>query len=174
MKHLKSLKKRISIQGKLYEVDLTKIPEDYIEKLKNSFNELDEDKTGTVGVNEICSFLDSCGLPSNEEDVIKNYFDDIDEDNDFQLDFTEFVMRFAPRTEIINDLVVSAFRNFAPTNAKFIDVLQVKKDLMHLGNNKFSEEEFEASMKYLGLKENDTIEYEEFVKMWREKAKVFD
>ena len=174
MKSLKSLKKRLSIAGKEYEVDLSILSEDQIEKLRQSFNELDEDKGGSIGVNEICIFLEDSGLPSSPEEVMQNYFDDIDKDNDYQLDFTEFCMRFAPRTEIIKDRVISAFRNFAPTQAKFIDVAQLKRVLMNLGTHRFSQEEFDASLKYLGLKEKDSINYEEFVVMWRDKAKVFD
>ena len=174
MNSLKKMKRTLTIQGKLYEVDLTKVPAEHIEKLKLSFNELDEDKSGSIGVPEICDFLDNCGLSSSPEEVMQNYFDDIDKDNDYQLDFTEFCMRFAPRTEIIGDKVISAFRNFAPSQTKFIDVAQLKRVLMNLGNHRFTEEEFATSIKYLGLKDNDCINYEEFVKMWREKAKVFD
>ena len=174
MKSLKSLKKTISIGGRDYQVDLSVLGEDHIEKLRNSFNELDDDKSGSIGVDEIVSFLEDTGLPSSPEEVMQNYFDDIDKDNDYQLDFTEFCMRFAPRTEIIGDKVISAFRNFAPSQTKFIDVAQLKRVLMNLGNHRFTEEEFATSIKYLGLKDNDCINYEEFVKMWREKAKVFD
>jgi Ca2+-binding EF-hand superfamily protein len=174
METLKTLKKTISIQGKLYEVDLSKIPAKDIEKLKASFNELDEDKSGHIGVEEIMDFLEGCGLPSSRQEVLENYYDDIDKDNDYQLDFVEFVMRFAPRTELIKDKVVDAFRNFAPSKSKFIDVRQLKRVLITLGEQKFSEQEFESALKYLNLEENDTIEFEEFVEIWREKAKVFD
>ena len=54
---------------------------------------------------------------------MQNYFDDIDKDNDYELDFEEFLMRFAPRTEVVTDRVINAFRNFAPSRAKFIVVL---------------------------------------------------
>ena len=37
---------------------------------------------------------------------------------------------------------------------------------MNLGNNKFSQEELDTVLKYLRLKENDTIEFEAFVTMW--------
>lgn len=171
---LKTLKRRISIQGKMYEVDFSSFDDGEIQKLKKSFNELDEDKTGTIGVEEIKEFLESVGLAQTTEEVMQNFFDGIDKDGDYQLDFPEFVARFAPRTEIIDDRVVQAFRNFAPVRGKFIDVLQVKRVLMKLGNNLFSEEEFNSTMKYLNLKETDVIEFEEFVKVWRERAKIFD
>jgi Ca2+-binding EF-hand superfamily protein len=174
MKHLKSLKKAITINHKKYEVDLSKVPTDTIEKLRASFIELDEDQSGHIGVPEIMEFLEGIGQNISEEEVIENYFDENDKDNDFQLDFTEFVMRFAPRTEIIDDLVITAFRNFAPVRSEFIDVSQLKRVLMNLGTNKFSEEEFNSAAKYLSLKENGKIEFIDFVKTWREKAKVYD
>jgi len=174
MKSLKSLKKQITIQGIKYEIDLTKVPADVIERLRNSFNELDDDKSGYIGIDEIADFLEGIGKPSSREEIIENFFDENDKDNDFQLDFTEFVMRMAPRSEIIDDYVINAFRNFAPTNSEYIDVMQLKRVLMNLGNNKFTEEEFNSAMKYLSLKELDKIQYHSFVESWRAKAKVYD
>lgn len=167
---LRNSRRSITKNGIRYEIDLGAIPEEIVDSLRIAFNSLDMDNSGKIGIPEIQEFLEEHGNPLTEEEVIENFFEH-DKDSDYQLDFEEFAARMAPMQEIINDPVIEAFKNFAG-KSKFIDAIQLKRILVSLGKNKFTEEEVDTVFKELGIKIADIIEYEKFVKEWREKANL--
>lgn len=163
-------RRSVTRNGIKYEIDLTAIPEDVIETLRKAFNSLDHDNSGKIGIEEIREFLEDNGNPLTREQVIENFFEH-DKDGDCQLDFEEFASRMAPLHEIIYDPVIEAFKNFAG-KSKFIDAIQLKRILVRLGKNKFTDEEVDTVFKELNVKMSDVIEYEKFVQEWREKANL--
>lgn len=167
---LRNSKRSIFKNGKKYEVDLSAIPDDVVESLRHAFNALDQDNSGRIGIEEIQEFLEDHGNPLSKEQVIENFFE-YDKDGNYFLDFEEFASRMAPLQEIITDPVIEAFKNFAG-KSKFIDAIQLKRILVSLGKNKFTEEEVDVVFKELGIKMSDIIEYEKFVKEWREQANL--
>jgi len=169
---LRNSNRSITKNGKRYEVDLRAIPDDVVESLRIAFNALDIDNSGKIGIKEIQEFLEDNGNPLTKEQVIENFFDH-DKNGDLELDFEEFASRMAPLHEIILDPVIEAFKNFAG-KSKFIDAIQLKRILVSLGKNKFTEEEVDVVFKELGIKISEIIEYEKFVKEWREKANLLE
>ena len=167
---LRNSKRSITKNGRRYEIDLSAIPEEIVESLRRAFLNLDKDNSGKIGIHEIQEFLEDNGNPLTREQVIENFFEH-DKDGDFSLDFEEFASRMAPTYEIIKDPVIEAFKNFAG-NSKFLDAIQLKRILVTLGKNKFTEEEVDTVFKELGIKISDIIDYEKFVKEWRENAKL--
>lgn len=165
---LRNSRRSITKNGKRYEIDLSAIPEDIVESLRKAFNSLDHDNSGKIGIEEIQEFLEDHGNPLSKEQVIENFFEH-DKNRDYQLDFEEFASRMAPLQEIITDPVIEAFKNFAG-KSKFLDAIQLKRILVTLGKNRFTDEEVDTVFKELGIKISDMIEYENFVKEWREKA----
>ena len=169
---LRNSRRSITKNGKRYEVDLSCIPDEIVDSLRSAFNSLDVDNSGKIGIEEISEYLEDNGHPLSREEIIENFFEH-DKNRDFELDFEEFAARMAPLQEIIVDLVVDAFKNFAG-KSKFIDAIQLKRILMNLGNAKFTEDEVNTVFKEIGIKMSDMIEYEKFVKDWREKANIVE
>ncbi len=167
---LRNSKRSITRNGKKYQIDLSEIPEEVLDNLRNAFISLDYDGSGLIGIEEIQEFLEEHGNPLKREEIIDTFFED-DKNHDYQLDFEEFASRMAPLHQIINDPVIDAFKSFAG-KSKFIDAIQLKRILVTLGKNKFTEEEVDTVFKELEIKISEIIEYEKFVKEWREKANL--
>jgi len=167
---LRESRRSIVRNGKKYEIDLSVIPDKVVEYLRNAFNDLDYNKSGKIGVDELQEFLDNNGVSMDRDQVILNFFEN-DKDGDLELDFEEFASRMGKISEIKNDPVIEAFKNFAG-KSKFIDAIQLKRILIKLGNQKFTDEEVDTVFKELGIKLSDKIEYESFVTNWREKANL--
>lgn len=58
--------------------------------MKKYFEELDTDRSGMIGPNEIEETLISLGLAKNEDDV-QDIVDELDQDGNGELDFDEFL-----------------------------------------------------------------------------------
>ena len=167
---LRESRRSFTRNGKKYLIDLSVIPKDTVETLRGAFNSLDHDNSGKIGIDEIREFLEDNGNPLSREQVIENFFE-YDKNGDLELDFEEFASRMAPLNELITDPVIEAFKNFAG-KSKFIDAIQLKRILVTLGKNKFTEQEVDTVFKELGVKISDMIEYEKFVNDWREQANL--
>lgn len=171
---MSTLRKSISIHGRIYEIDIEKIPAEILNELRIAFDHLDQDKSGKIGIDEFQEYLYDNGTSMTVEEIKENFFDDNDVNNDFELDFYEFAARMAPRTEIIIDKVIEAFRNFAGKNSKYIDPWQLKHILMNLGNDRFTEEEVKEIFEHVEIAMGKPLQYENFVQDWREKANIQD
>ncbi len=165
-----NLRHSVVHSGKVFHRDLSKIPEDVLDNLRKAFNSLDDDNSGKIRIEEIQEYLEDNGNPLTREEIIDNFFDH-DYDGDYELDFEEFASRMAPIQEIIIDPVIDAFNNFAG-KLKHIDAIQLKRILINLGDHKFTEDEVNTVFKAIGIKMSDIIEYEPFVKDWRERANL--
>jgi Ca2+-binding EF-hand superfamily protein len=169
--------KTITKNGKKVLVRLDKLGEEQIRYFKKSFDELDVDSQGTIGIDEIIQYLDDIGIKMTVEEVKESYFED-DENGDYELDFEEFVARMALREDVIEakpepepepiDEVVDAFLFFTEQR-KFIDILQLKSVLMNSGENKFTTEEFDEMMALTGHQVSDKFNVEEYVPEWKAK-----
>lgn len=149
-------------------VHLESIPADTLENLRKAFDNLDVDRSGNIGINELTEFHADIGNPLSEEQIIDTYFKD-DKNGDYQLSFEEFAARMASREKVVDDEVIAAFKYFNG-KLKYMDVGQLKFILTQLGGEeKFSEEEFQMLLRETGQKINDKFDYENYVKEWRSK-----
>ena len=66
-----------------------------------------------------------------------------------------------------DDPVLQAFRDFDKDDDGKITNYEFKYILTHVGENKFSEKEVDAFFKDCNLNENDELDYEDFILLWR-------
>ena len=151
--------------GKKEKIHLDKFSEKQIELLRQSFNELDKDGSGRIGVDELMEFQENIGQNCTRQEIIDGYFQD-DENGDLTLTFEEFISRLATRENMDTDEVVEAF-NFFTEGRKYCDVVQLKSILMNSGDQKFTDEEFKELMQLTGHVPSDKFECEPYVKDWR-------
>ena len=96
----------------------------------------------------------------------------VDASADGEVDFEEFVMLMEKQVHnLSDDPVLLAFRDFDKNDDGKITNREFKYILTHVGENTFSEEEVEGLFKDCGLKEEDELEYEDFVLLWRKHMK---
>ena len=70
-----------------------------------------------------------------------------------------------------DDPVLDAFRDFDKNDDGKITNHEFRYILTHVGDNLYTDEEVDALFKECDLKEDDDLEYEEFVLFWRNQMK---
>ena len=66
-----------------------------------------------------------------------------------------------------DDTVVNAFRDFDKNDDGKITNHEFRYILTHVGENLFTDEEVDALFKECDLKEDDNLNYEDFIAFWR-------
>ena len=154
----------IGKDGKKTQINLAHFTETQIELLRQSFNELDKDGSGRIGVEELMEFQENIGQNCDRQEIIDGYFQD--DDGDMTLTFEEFISRLATRENMDVDEVVDAMMFFTE-GRKYMDIVQLKSVLMNCGDNKFTDEEFKELIRLTGHEPSDKFEVEKYVKNWR-------
>ena len=143
------------------------IPEDKVAEYKESFDMFDRNKKGKITINDITKIMKNFGYPLSKEEARK-MVSSVDSSGDGEVDFEEFVMLMEKHIHnISDDPVLQAFREFDKNDDGKITNHEFKYILTHVGENIFTEEEVNNLFKECGLKEDDEIEYEDFILFWR-------
>ena len=156
----------VNKDGKKEKIHLEQFTKTQIDLLRQSFNELDEDGSGRIGVEELMQFQENIGQNSTREEIIDGYFQD--DDGDMTLTFEEFISRLASRETLDMDEVIDAMMFFTE-GRKYMDVVQLKSVVMNCGDNKFTDDEFKELIRQTGHEPSDKFEVEKYVKDWRGK-----
>jgi calmodulin len=147
------------------------IPEDKVAEYKEAFDMFDRNKTGTLSIGDITKIMKNFGYPMTKEEA-RGMISNVDASGDGEVDFEEFVMLMEKQVHnLSDDPVLLAFRDFDKNDDGKITNREFKYILTHVGENTFSEEEVEGLFKDCGLKEEDELEYEDFVLLWRKHMK---
>ena len=147
------------------------IPEEKLQEYKEAFNMFDRNKKGTLSIGDITKIMKNFGYPMTKEEA-RGMISNVDASGDGEVDFEEFVMLMEKQVHnLSDDPVLLAFRDFDKNDDGKITNREFKYILTHVGENTFSEEEVEGLFKDCGLKEEDELEYEDFVLLWRKHMK---
>ena len=147
------------------------IPEDKVAEYKEAFDMFDRNKTGTLSIGDITKIMKNFGYPMTKEEA-RGMISNVEASGDGEVDFEEFVMLMEKQVHnLSDDPVLLAFRDFDKNDDGKITNREFKYILTHVGENTFSEEEVEGLFKDCGLKEEDELEYEDFVLLWRKHMK---
>ena len=147
------------------------IPEDKVAEYKEAFDMFDRNKTGTLSIGDITKIMKNFGYPMTKEEA-RGMISNVDASGDGEVDFEEFVMLMEKQVHnLSDDPVLLSFRDFDKNDDGKITNREFKYILNHVGENTFSEEEVEGLFKDCGLKEEDELEYEDFVLLWRKHMK---
>ena len=147
------------------------IPEEKLQEYKEAFNMFDRNKKGTLSIVDITKIMKNFGYPMSKDEARK-MISDIDSSGDGEVDFDEFVMLMEKQVHNCgDDPVLNAFRDFDKNDDGKITNHEFRYILTHVGDNLYTDEEVDALFKECDLKEDDDLEYEEFVLFWRNQMK---
>ena len=143
------------------------IPEDKLAEYKEAFDMFDKNKKGTLSIGDIVKIMKNFGYPMTKEEA-RSMISNVDSSGDGEVDFDEFVMIMEKQAHNLGeDEVLLAFKDFDKNDDGKITSREFKYILTHVGERTFTEEEVEALFKDCGLKDNEDIEYEDFILFWR-------
>ena len=143
------------------------IPEDKVAEYKEAFDMFDRNKKGTISIGDIVKIMKNFGYPMTKEEA-RSLVSNVDASGDGEVDFEEFVMIMEKQAHNLNDdEVLLAFREFDKNDDGKITNREFKYILTHVGEDPFTEEEVDDLFKDCNLKEEDDLEYDEFVLYWR-------
>ena len=143
------------------------IPKEKLAEYKEAFDMFDRNKKGTLSIGDITKIMKNFGYPMSKEEA-RSMISNVDSSGDGEVDFDEFVMLMEKQIHNLGeDPVVLAFRDFDKNDDGKITNHEFKYILTHVGDNLFTEEEVNNLFSECGLKEDEEIEYEDFILFWR-------
>ena len=149
------------------------IPEDKLHEYKEAFVMFDRNKKGTLSIGDITKIMKNFGYPMTKEEA-RSMISHVDASGDGEVDFEEFVMLMEKQVHNLgDDPVLMAFRDFDKNDDGKITNHEFRYILTHVGENKFTNEEVDEFFKECELKEDDNLEYEEFILFWRTHMKNY-
>ena len=143
------------------------VPEEKLSEYREAFNMFDKNKKGTLSIGDITKIMKNFGYPMTKEEA-RGLISNVDASGDGEVDFEEFVMIMEKQAHNLGeDPVLLAFKDFDKNEDGKITNHEFRYILTHVGENTFTEEEVDSFFKECDLKEDDELEYEEFILFWR-------
>jgi calmodulin len=143
------------------------VPEEKLAEYREAFNMFDRNKKGTLSIGDITKIMKNFGYPMTKEEA-RGMISHVDASGDGEVDFDEFVMLMEKQVHNLgDDPVLLAFRDLDKNSDGKITNQEFRFFLTHVGENTYTDEEVDSLFKECGLKEDDELEYEEFILLWR-------
>ena len=143
------------------------VPEEKLAEYREAFNMFDRNKKGTLSIGDIVKIMKNFGYPMSKEEA-KSMISHLDDSGDGEVDFDEFVMLMERQVNNIDDdPVLLAFRDLDKNSDGKITNQEFRYFLTHIGENIYTNEDVDSLFKECGLKDDDELEYEDFIVFWR-------
>jgi calmodulin len=143
------------------------VPEEKLAEYREAFNMFDRNKKGTLSIGDITKIMKNFGYPMTKEEA-RGMISHVDASGDGEVDFDEFVMLMEKQVHNLgDDPVLLAFRDLDKNSDGKITNQEFRFFLTHVGENTYTDGEVDSLFKDCGLKEDDELEYEEFILLWR-------
>ena len=143
------------------------VPEEKLAEYREAFNMFDRNKKGTLSIGDITKIMKNFGYQMTKEEA-RGMISHVDASGDGEVDFDEFVMLMEKQVHNLgDDPVLLAFRDLDKNSDGKITNQEFRFFLTHVGENTYTDEEVDSLFKDCGLKEDDELEYEEFILLWR-------
>ena len=134
--------------------------------VKETFDNLDEEKNGRIEVQNIRHLLIQLGHKNPSEEEIKEAMKDLDDDNSGDVDYEEFKAWYTTSESRFVANMHNEFDNVDEDNSGGIDKMELKGLLSRLGHE-FSENEVESTFKELDTDGDGVIDRDEFALWYR-------
>lgn len=133
-----------------------------IAQMREEFNSLDRDRSGTISMTELRSALARLGA---SQEHIENLFHSVDVDGSAEINYNEFVAAaMSKRITIDEERLMLAFETLDLENSGFLTKDTIRKAL----GEHMTEAELTEMVQEIDLNGDGQIDYMEFVRYWRE------
>ena len=147
------------------------VPEGKIAQYKKAFDMFDKNGKGKLSIGEITKVMKNFGYPMTKDEV-RSMISQVDSSGNGEVDFEEFVMIMEEQMHNLgDDPVLQAFKDLDKNDDGKIKGYELRYVLTHVGDQLFTDEEIDSLFKDCGLKENDELDYEDFILFWRKNMK---
>ena len=167
LKRLQHFTKMNKLKRRALQIIAGSLTQDEIAGLKNLFEAIDKDRSGSITFNELKDGLMRQGCSVTEQQL-KEIMADVDADGNGTLDLDEFI---AATMHIYNAVkgenLVNAFRSLDMDGSGFLTTGELKAALVS-NNSSISDDEINNIIKDVDKNHDGKIDYEEFATMMRE------
>ncbi|KAL5215425.1 hypothetical protein ABZP36_006826 [Zizania latifolia] len=162
MKQFKEMNKLKQLALKVIAKNLS---EEEIRGLKQMFNNMDTDKSGTITVEELKVGLTKLGSRISEAEV-RNLLEAVDVDKSGSIDYTEFLTAMINKHKLEKEEdLLRAFQHFDKDNSGYITKDELEQAMSEYGMS--SEANIKEVLDEVDKDKDGRIDYEEFVEMMR-------
>ena len=167
LKRLQHFTKMNKLKRRALQIIAGSLTQDEIAGLKNLFEAIDKDRSGSITFNELKDGLMRQGCSVTEQQL-KEIMADVDADGNGTLDLDEFIAATMHIYNAVKDEnLVNAFRSLDMDGSGFLTTGELKAALVS-NNSSISDDEINNIIKDVDKNHDGKIDYEEFATMMRE------
>mmetsp|Transcript_19800 Transcript_19800/g.28472 ORF Transcript_19800/g.28472 Transcript_19800/m.28472 type:complete len:659 (-) Transcript_19800:13-1989(-) len=132
-----------------------------ITQMREEFNVIDKDRSGTISMNELRASLAAMSGGASVTENIEEIFHSVDVDNSAEINYNEFVAAaMCRRITIDEEKLMLAFETLDVDNTGYLTADTIKKAL----GDHMTEEEIQEMVTQIDLNGDGQIDYQEFIK----------
>lgn len=144
-------------------MDISSLPLDKIKQYRDTFHDIDRDRSGTISLDELREYFKLHGREIDER-VLRSVVSLIDTDNSGELDFTEFVqfMTRTTTTEDVESLIRTAFKVFDKDGKGYLLADNLRDTITNMGIS-LNQQDLDEIMAEADTDGNGKLDEQEFV-----------
>ena len=167
LKRLQHFSKMNKLKRRALQIIAGSMTQDEIAGLKNMFETIDKDRSGSITFNELKDGLKKQGSSATEQQL-KDMMADVDADGNGTLNLDEFIAATMHIYNAVKDEnIVNAFRAMDTDNSGYLTADELKAAL-ESSDHGISVDEINNIVKDVDKNHDGKIDYEEFASMMRE------
>ena len=144
------------------------LSEEQINTFRELFDSVDHQSSGELDVKQCIHLLRLLAIPINNEEQFQTMINQVDLDNNGKISLKEFLILLAQKMKEGENanIIVETFKYFDKDHDGFINVKDLEKIFLHLGE-KFNEEQLKEMLLSIDYDRDGAISLQDFIQMTR-------
>ncbi|MFX1393133.1 MAG: EF-hand domain-containing protein [Promethearchaeota archaeon] len=146
---------------------LFEIENEELHKIREQFAFFDEDRSGSITINELGNIYKALGHNFTEKELLE-MMNDSDLNQDGYITFHEFLSMYKKHVyiKIQEEKLMEAFRICDSDGSKYVTIDELKRIMREVGEN-LKDKQIRSMLKEVDMDRDDKINFEEFIKLMK-------
>ena len=146
---------------------LFEIEDEDLHKIREQFALIDEDRSGSITINELGNIYEALGHPFTENELLE-ILNDTDLNQDGYITFHEFLSLYKKyiHFKVQEEKLIEAFKICDCDGNKYVTLDELKRIMKEVGEN-LNDKQIRAMLKEVDMDGDDKINFQEFIKLMK-------